>query len=141
VGSHGPNQIVDILRSCRLKAGVHGQLSKTNIHSVYRYMGVGDVPQSGAAGHVGAVGEVLDRHLRPTAESHKDCLGRAVGGVADAMLDDHAAVHHRTVGGIGIFRVIGVDGVGIVGGHQEAIGDGGGAIPPQSRADSVHYVA
>ena len=57
------------------------------------------------------------------------------------MLDDHAAVHHRAVGGVGVLRVVGVDGVGVVGGHQEAVGDGGGAVPARGGADPVHHVA
>ena len=104
-------------------------------------MGVGDVAQGGPAGHIRAVGELLHRHVRPAAQGRKDRLGRAIGGVADAVLDDRAAVHRRAVGGVGVLRVVGMDRVGVVRRHHEAVGHGLGAVLAEGGAYPLRHVS
>ena len=49
-GGHGPDQVLGVLGPGCLEAGVHGQLGQADVHGVQGDVGVGDVPQGGAAG-------------------------------------------------------------------------------------------
>ena len=120
----GPDQIGRVLRPRGLIAGVHGQLGKADIHRVHGDVGGADVAQGGAAGQVGPVGKALGRHAGLSAELRKGRGGDRVGGVAlvGVVLDDDALVHLGSVVPVGIFGVIGMDGMGIVRRDEEAGG-------------------
>lgn len=81
-----------------------------------------EIFQSGAAGVVAPVSEGLHRNGKVPAQFLEAGSRKAVGGVAllGIVLDDDAAVDDRAVHGVRIFRMVGVDAVGIVGRNHEA---------------------
>ena len=89
-------------------------------------MGCGDIAQGGAAGEIRPVAVSLDWHPRLLTDGLKHRPGYGVRGVAlvGVVLDDDAAAQHRELPLVGVLRVGGVDGVGVVCRHHEAVGDG-----------------
>ena len=85
-------------------------------------MGGADIAQGGAAGQVRPVGEALGGYPGLFAKLCKGGGGDGIGGIAlvGVVLDDDALVHLRPVVPVGIFRVIGMDGMGIVRRDEEA---------------------
>ena len=103
---------------------MHGQLGQADVHGVEGHLGVGDVAEGGAAGHVRPVGVALEGDPRLLAEELEERGGDAVRGIVlgGVVLDDHAAVELHAVVGVGELRVVGMDGVGVVAGEEEAMG-------------------
>ena len=120
--------IFGIILACSLKGRVHRQLRQTDIHGVHGQVGVCDVAQCAAAKQIGTVGEVLDGNAGFLAQSGKHGLSGTVGGIAGAVLDNHASVHDGTMGGVGILGMVGVNRVGIIGADKEAVGNGGAFV-------------
>ena len=118
---------------------MHGQLGKTDIHRVQRYLRVGDAAQRRTACHIRPVGVPLEGHARLFAHRLKQRRRHCVGGVALAgvILDDHAAVHPHGVVPVGVFRMVGVYPVGIVAGQQKAAGRHGAQCQTQPIADTL----
>ena len=137
--------MLHIPRTGGLVAGVHGQLSQADVHRRDGHVRPGDVAQRGAAQHVGAVGEVLHRHVRAAADLAEDGPAHAVGGVllVGALLEHDAAVHQRAVSCVGLLRVVRMQRVGVVRGHHEAGGQTGVqrlAIRTQALRDAADHV-
>ena len=84
------------------------------------------VAQGGAARLVGPVGEHLHRHPGLLADGLEEPGGEAGGGVllVGRVLDHHAAVGVDLVGRIGLLGEVGVDGVAVVGGEEQATRQG-----------------
>jgi len=61
--------------------GVHRKLSETDVDGIQRNVGVGDGAERGAAAHVAAVGEELNRNVRALADFTEHSGGNRVGGV------------------------------------------------------------
>ena len=106
---------------------MHGQLGKADVHGGHGDLGIGNISQSGAAGIVTPVGEGLHGDGKTAAKFLEPCGGEAVGGVAllGVVLDDDAAIDDGTVHGVRIFRMVGMDAVGVVCGNHEASGGHG----------------
>ena len=103
---------------------MHRELRKADIDRVYRDMRGADMPKRGAARDVGAVGEALHRNFRAAAHRLERGGGDSVGRIAlvRVMLYDDALVHLRPVVAVGVLGMVRVHGVGVVGGHHEAVG-------------------
>ena len=82
VGCHGLFQGQRIADRGSLEAGMHGQLSKTDVHSGYGNMGQRDMTQGGAAGNIRPVAVGLDLHAGDSADLAEDGRGNTVGGIA-----------------------------------------------------------
>ena len=121
---------------------MHSQLRQADIHRVQGHLGVCDVAQSRTTGHIRTVGVLLHRHPHPLAHQAEDGGGYRVGGVLliGVILDDDAAVHIDGVVSVPVLRVVGVDGVGIVAGHQEAVGYMAAVGFPVRPADAAEHI-
>ena len=119
---------------------MHGQLCHADIHRAHRGLGVGNVAQGGAAGHVRPVGVVLHRHIGAAADLCEHGGGEIVGGVAGGVLDDHAAAQHGRLVGVGHFRAVGVTGMSVVAGEQKGVIQQGAEIGTCLRCDSAQHV-
>ena len=109
---------------------MHGQLAHANIHHGHQDLAAQQVAQGAAARHIGTVGKGLHRHPGLFADGGKGGTGQAAGGVALAgiVLEDDAAAHvHRQLL-VALFRVVGMDGVAVVGAEQQAVGAGADAL-------------
>ena len=89
-----PDQISGIFDPGSLIRRMHGELGKTDVNGVKRHLGIGDIPQSGTAGHIGAVYKGLARNVRLSADIPEHCCGDPVGAVflVGVKLDDDPAV-------------------------------------------------
>ena len=65
---------------------------------------------------------MLHRHTGPAAQLGEHGGGQAVGGVTGRMLDDHAAVEHRGLVGVGQLGMVGMHAVAVVAGEHHALG-------------------
>ena len=125
---------------------MHGQLRKADVHARDGDLRRGDGAERRAAGKVRAVGVDLHGGLRLAADGREQGAGHAVGRIAlvGVELDDHAAVHPRRIGHVGVFRVVRVDGVGVVRRDEEALREQA-QIPflpePQRERDAPQRVA
>ena len=119
---HQPDERNDVPGTGGLVAGVHGQLGQADVHAVHGYLCHGKVAQSAAADLIGTVGKILQRDTGAGGKLLCHGHAHAVAGVllAGVDLDHDALVHVGAVVHIGIFRVVGVHGVGVVGAEHEA---------------------
>ena len=110
-----------ILRARRFEGGVHGQLGQPDVRHVQRHLRVGDAAQRGPAGHIRPVGIPLEGYARRLTHRLEQRRRHRVGGIALAgiVFDHHAAVHPHSMVFVGIFRMIGMHGVGVVAGQEE----------------------
>ena len=101
---------------------MHGQLGQADVHAVHGYLCHGKVAQSAAADLIGTVGKILQRDTGAGGKLFGNGHAHAVAGVllAGVHLDHNALVHVGAVVHIGVFRVVGVHGVGVVGAEHEA---------------------
>ena len=100
-------------------------------------MAQGDVAQCGATGEVSPVVVALDRNICFLTGLAEDGAGYAVGAVAlvGVELQHHAAVHHRGIGSIGEFRMVGMYRMGVVSGHHKGMAEHFHDIPVTGLAD------
>lgn len=119
---HQPDERNDVPGTGGLVAGVHGQLGQADVHAVHGYLRHGKVAQSAAADFIGTVGKILQRDTGAGGQLFGNGHAHAVAGVllTGVDLDHNALVHVGAVVHIGVFRVVGVHGVGVVGAEHEA---------------------
>ena len=93
------------------------------LFGVVASFGVGNAAQGAAAGQVGAVGIDLGLHSGLLADAAENGGADAVGGVplVGVVFDDDALVHKGGVVTVGIFGMVGVNGMGIVRRKHEAL--------------------
>ena len=98
--------------------------------------------QGGAAGDIRPVAVGLNLDLRLPADLPEESGGNPVGTVAQSrvVLEYNALPHHRGVGRVRQFRVVGMDGVSVVRGNQEGLGKKPIQIPIHTPADSAQGV-
>ena len=116
IAPHGIFQIQHVLDTSGFVAGVHGQLGKTNIGGGNGNVGKGNVAQSGATGEVSAVAVGLHRYIRSGTDLAENRGGYTVGAVTlvGVEFQHDTVVNNGGVGGIRIFRMVGMQGMGIV---------------------------
>ena len=120
---HKPAQVVEVLRSGGLPRRVHGKLRKPDVNGLYRHKHVCNTAERGAARHVGAVCKALHPDSRLGADAPEHGGGNAVGRIVliCVVLHDDTAAYNGAVECIGIFRMIRVLCVSVVGGDEEAL--------------------
>ena len=87
-------------------------------------MAARNVAQRRAAQHIRTVDKGLHRHACARTDGLEQPCRNGIGGVflVGAVLDHNAAVHNRVIGFIRLFRVIGVNGVAVIGRCHQAGG-------------------
>ena len=122
---HGIFQIERIFDTGGFIAGVHSQLRKTDISGGYGNMRKRNISEGRAAGDISAVAVGLHRNICHGADLAEDRGGNTVGAVALVGIEfqHDAVINNGGVGGIGVFRMVGVYGVGIVRGDHEGLAE------------------
>ena len=102
-----------VLRARGFKGGMHGQLGQTDVHGIQGDLGVGNVAEGRAAGHVRAIGVGLSGYAGAATDQLEQPRRDGVTGVAlvGVVLDDHAVVHIHGMVLVGVFGVVGMHGV------------------------------
>lgn len=137
VGGHGIGKIRRILYAAGFIAGVHCQLSKTDIHAGYCHLRNGNSAQGRAACHICPVAVVLHRHTGFPADLAEDGSRQTVGCVALLSLEfhHHTAVHNGRIGAVSILGMVGVDGMTVIGRYHEGLGKPPAGIQRQRLTD------
>ena len=71
----GGYHIFGVLRTRGFVGGVHGKLGQTYIHGVEGNLSVRNIAEGAAAGHIRAVGIILERHARLFADGEENRCG------------------------------------------------------------------
>lgn len=117
--------VSDVRRAARLADAVHAELGIAQVERAHAQLGGQARPDGAAAGRIVADDEELQRDagLAGALLEHDDA-GRVCGvALVGIDLDDGAAVDGGLVGRLVFAGVVGVDGVGHVGGHEERAGE------------------
>lgn len=121
------DQVSGIFRACCFIRGVHGELGKSDVHRRHGNLGVGNISQGGTAGDIAPVRKDLCRYFYAAAKVAEEGGGESVSGVflLGIEFNDDAFIQARRVYGIGIFSMIRMERVAVVGGNHEASGNHG----------------
>ena len=106
---------------------MHGELGKSDVHRRHGNLGVGNISQGGTAGDIAPVRKDLCRYFYAAAKVAEEGGGESVSGVflLGIEFNDDAFIQARRVYGIGIFSMIRMERVAVVGGNHEASGNHG----------------
>lgn len=121
------DQVSGIFRACCFIRGVHGELGKSDVHRRHGNLSVGNISQGGTAGDIAPVRKGLCRYFCAAAKVAEEGGGESVSGVflLGIEFNDDAFIQARRVYGIGIFSMIRMERVAVVGGNHEASGNHG----------------
>lgn len=106
---------------------MHGELGKSDVHRRHGNFGIGNISQGGTAGDIAPVRKDLCRYFYAAAKVAEEGGGESVSGVflLGIEFNDDAFIQARRVYGIGIFSMIRMERVAVVGGNHEASGNHG----------------
>lgn len=106
---------------------MHGELGKSDVHRRHGNLGIGNISQGGTAGDIAPVRKGLCRHFCAAAKVAEEGGGESVSGVflLGIEFNDDTFIQARRVYGIGIFSMIRMERVAVVGGNHEASGNHG----------------
>ena len=93
-------------------------------------MGIGDITKGRSTCHIRAVGKFLILHSCCSTDFLKSCCRYAIRGVllVGIVLDYYTMIHHWTVHRICLIQIVWMDGMGIIAGQHEGIGNGHGEV-------------
>lgn len=100
-------------------------MGKSDVHRRHGNLGIGNISQGGTAGDIAPVRKSLCRHFYAAAKVAEEGGGESVSGVflLGIEFNDDASIQARRVYGIGIFSMIRMERVAVVGGNHEASGN------------------